>query len=111
MGKASQSVSFRLQQEILEVLDERCKTSRLSRGELCRALVTSALISSENEELYGHLQCLENRLVAEISPVKKFSKCLAYLLNAVLVASGKLSREQAADFVRTEFLDKLGESK
>lgn len=110
MRKPSESVSFRLNKDVLDALDERCRTTKLSRGELCRAIVIAGLVTPQSEEVYAHLQCVENRILSALTPLKKQQKLLAYLLNAMVMATAKVSREQAADFVRAEFLDKVGDA-
>lgn len=108
MRKPSQSVSFRLSQDILDALDKRCKETRLSRGELSRVLVIAGLIAPQSDEIYSHLQCIENRLLSALEPLSKQPKVLSYLLNALLVTTGKVTREQAVEIVRNEFLNKIG---
>ena len=98
IGK-SETISFRLEPEMLKHLERAANVLRLSRGECAKQLVMAGLTNSYAETTKSLLLELRHdlRLLREEHVTAT---------NALLIAAGKTTPEQALNFIEKKLLKK-----
>lgn len=107
MKKRTQSVSFRLSEDLLLLLKERAQAVNLSHGEMARSLVISSLCGSPSDDQIVKLQDLEVGQRQLLLQTALTDKKLAYLLYVVLTQVAKIEPAEAKSTVKQEFLQRL----
>lgn len=104
MRKRTRSVSFRLSEDVLELLIERASEVNLSHGEMARSIVISSLCGAPSDEQLTKLEQLEGGLQQLLDQVKRTDKKLAYMLLTILTQLGNIDRDRAVSIVKAELL-------
>lgn len=107
MKKRTQSVSFRLSDDMLVLLKERADAVKVSHGEMARSLVISSLCGAPSDEQISKLQGLHDGQRELLSLTALTDKKLAYLLYVVLTQVAKIDPSEAKSTVKQEFLRRL----
>ena len=107
MKKSTRSVSFRLADDVLQLLKERAETVNLSHGEMARSLVISSLCGLQSDEQTLKLEDLKAGQKELLLQIGRTDKKLAYLLYVVLTHVAKQEPAQAKETVKHEFLRRL----
>ena len=106
MRKRSISVSFRVSEDIIRLLDARALEVNLSRGELARSLVISALSNAPSDEVRDVVDSMLAKLNELKDPLARIEKKFAYQLYVLLRQVGEVPPDEAKRIVKEEFLSK-----
>ncbi len=98
MNAKAKTFSFRLTAAASEVLEKRAKRSGKTPGELARELVLRALEDENGADL------LKVKVSSLESEIKQLRRGLSNSVEALLVVNGKVSKEEAKQWVK----DKIG---
>lgn len=109
MKKRTQSVSFRLSEDVLKLLKERAEAVNLSHGEMARSLVISSLCGTPSDDQILKLQGLQDGQTELVLQSALIDKKLAYLLYVMLTKVAKIDPAEAKSTVKQEFLRRLEE--
>lgn len=107
MKKRTKSVSFRLSEDVLQLLKERADAVNLSHGEMARSMVISSLCGAPSDDQTLQLEHLEVAQKELLMLVGRTDKKLAYLLYVMLTQVGKIDPTEAKATVKDEFLRRL----
>lgn len=107
MRKRTKSVSFRLADDMLQLLKERADAVNLSHGEMARSLVISSLCGSPSDDQSAALDRLEAAQTELLQQLGMSDKKLAYLLYVILTEIGKIDPSEAKTTVKQEFLRRV----
>jgi hypothetical protein len=107
MAKRTKSVSFRLADDVLQLLKERADAVNLSHGEMARSMVISSLCGSPSDDHSATLDRLEETQRELLGQIGKSDKKLAYLLYVLLTHIGKIDPSEAQATVKQQFLRRL----
>jgi hypothetical protein len=93
-------ISFRLDQELVPLLDHYCQQTGQSRGSASRTLVVSHLTGGDSLALSVLLNELRDALAEQQLTLQQLRRDLAYTLLTTLVETAHLSLEEAGQKVR-----------
>ena len=94
MAEQAKTISFRINGHRLTSLEKRAEKLALSPGDLARKCVVQ-MLDDENEN-----DLLRLRLAALENEVKELRRGMSNMAEALLVVSGKVTKEQAKDWVK-----------
>lgn len=83
MTSRTNLIGFRLPDELLVLLDDECRRTKMSRGQLAKAMLISCLMRpSADEPLAGHDELLESleQIRDSLGAVLKLSRQQAFLV-------------------------------
>ena len=104
MKRKSETVSFRLPQDMLALLDKQCNAFSTSRGDWARASLINKLLSAEDEAERLELDQLRTLVEAVANKVQLHEKKLARLLFLILTQVANKSEDEARTITLEQFL-------
>lgn len=104
MKRKSETVSFRLPEDLLKLLDQECNAFKISRGDFARTVLTNRLTSAEEETRRVEADKLLTVLEAVQSEVKMTERKLARLLFLLLTTPPNISADEARKITKEQFL-------
>ncbi len=103
MSITTATISFRLPEDLLALIDERLKGTSLSRGDWARFAVMNQL-SGEGYLLYDNVRQLTELIEQQSRQLSQLDKRLAYHLFIILTHIGNLSPDDAKVVIRDQLL-------
>lgn len=104
MKRKSETVSFRLPEDLLKLLDQVCDTFKISRGDFARAALTNRLTAAEEETRKVEADKLLIILESVQSEVKMTERKLARLLFLLLTTPSNITADEARKITKEQFL-------
>ena len=104
MKRKSETVSFRLPLDLLQLLDKECGAFNISRGDFARTVLTNRLTAAEEETRKVEAGKLLTILESVRSEVKMNERKLARLLFLLLTTPANISADEARKITKEQFL-------